>query len=542
MPQAFLTPDFPPDHKFYTRRLQIPANAAFLGLVNGALYELCKPHNFEADGEMTPQETADYFLAMWTAYLHNENEPPEWETPDEADGQPEQPWYESLSDWIIQGFLAITFTPLAALTYQATVPKLRIAIRTGNLGALFRVLINGIEVWTGDSYGPITDLLEQTFDMSAETEPYTVRIEHNGIGEGHGLSEAKLEVIRGEAVAQMVATILRADPFGCGVQWSTDNGDTWETVSLSDCISVLAYDAAQNAIADAIATGQIQKPGGQPAPANAPAEGTCKTYHIALSGNEQWRLPSGLGFGDTLQVSNATGGWSDGSLSWYCPEGSRYLVGQCSEELRTHQEGDVLNPGAYHMALVMLVDETWYEAPTTVFEQQSGTEPLVVVFQANDGSLSDNTGQIEFDLEVCRGVQPDTWEHTVNFGTDGYTGFAGLAGYNYVETTFLGVVAIGAAVNFGFRWTFNPWPADTQLTEIEMTGPYWPRDTTYSFDDGVNQLIAGSLNFTTANPQVFGTPLDLDGAIHFSLVSPSDAGTAIGEIIFRGTGTNPFTQ
>ena len=403
----WLTPNAPAPHKFFTRRLLIPAASDFLGLVNGALFELCQVHNWQQDGDMTPQETADYFLELWRQYLQNDNEPPAWDTPENVDGQPEQPWYEQLEDWIIQGFLAVTFTPLAALVYQTTVPKLRVAIRTGNLGALFKVLINGVEVWTGDSYGPITDIIEQVFDLSAETEPATVQIVHMGQNETV-VGDAKLEVVRGDAVAQMVQTILRGDPGGCGIQWSLDNGGSWNTIDLALCIATLADGQIDQAIRD----GRLAVPTGQPGPQLPPAPGTCTTYHVKLDGNQQWRLPSGLGYGDTVQVLNMSGGWSDNGAAWWCPTGQVYLLGGCSDVGRRHDTGDVL-ASAWHMALVMQVDTTWYDTPTAAFQQLSGTDPLPVVFQANDGSLSDNTGSIEFDVEVCS----NGWSHTFDFTT-----------------------------------------------------------------------------------------------------------------------------
>src|SRR5512147_1979570 len=321
----WLTPDTPPEDKFYFRTLRIPAASDFLGLVNGALIELALTHNYEVSGDMSAQDTADMFLTEMLTFWHNQNEPPDWEAPDDLDGEPEQPWYEDLADWIIAGFLAITFTPQAAIVYQSTVPRLRIAIRTGDLGALFRVLINGVEVWTGDSYGVNVDLIEQTFDMSAETEPYTVRIEHNGIGEGHGLSRAKLEVVRGKALAEMVATILRADPTGCGIQWSQDNGDTWETVDLADCITTLA----EEAIAQAIEDGIIAQQGTQQGPQPALSPGQCQTFHVVLSANGQWICPVPVSEDDTINVANATGGWTDGTPAWYCPDGNSYGLGHC---------------------------------------------------------------------------------------------------------------------------------------------------------------------------------------------------------------------
>jgi len=490
----WLTPSAPPENRFYSRRLLIPATAEFLGLVNGALLELCHEFNWEEHGDWTPEETAEYFLNMFQAYLHNENEPPDWEAPDDLDGQPEQLWYEDLADWIIQGFLAITFTPAAAIVYTATVPKLRIAIRTGNLGALFKVLINGVEVWTGDSYGPITDLIEQVFDMSAETEPYTVRIEHDGIGEGHGLTTAKLEVVRGKAVADMVATILRADPTGCGVQWSTDNGDTWDTVDLATCITGLANDA----IIQAVNSGYLQRAGGQTGPQSPPEPDVCTSFHVKLSGKDKWLLPILVNTGDTVELSNPVGGWSDGSPAWYCPDGSSYLIGQCLTGNGAPLTGDPLET-ADHMQVIARIGEGDYVDPfTALYTIPAVTVDQQFVFQANDSDLSDNSGDIEFDVEFCSyggwcelvdltGTLPD-WL-TVIYGSHTANGIEPEKGNGYRPDN--GGTAYGARA--GLRYTF---PTDADVTSITLN-ILWEMDGGQVDTAGVrNRSNGGEGNYT----------------------------------------------
>jgi hypothetical protein len=403
----WLTPNAPLEHKAYVRKLTIPADIRFLAPISGALSELTYPSAWEKDGDLTPDETAVIFSDIYQKFLSFDNEPPEWETPDELDGTPEQPWYDDLADWIIQGFLAVTFTPLAALTYQATVPRLRVAIRTGNLGALFKVLINGIEVWTGDSYAPITDLIDQVFDMSAETEPYTVRIEHNGIGEGHGLTEAKLEVVRGEAVANMVATILRADPLGCGVQWSTDSGDTWETIDLATCIT----DLANGAIGTAIDNGLISVPGQQPGK-GAPEPGSCVTYKVVLDGKGTWYCPSPVNSNDVITITDFSGAWWDGETfaSWHCPDGNPYTFGTCGDSTATH-ETDPFNT-APHMCLIGRVVSTYFDAIRDGYTVPAGVVNQPLLLQANDAPLSDNAGSIEFTVSICAAAG---WTHIFDF-------------------------------------------------------------------------------------------------------------------------------
>jgi len=528
----FLTPDFPPERRNYTRQLLIPATAEFLGLVNGALSELCQAHNWEIDGEMTEEEAAEFFLDMFQGYLHNVNEPPDWEAPDDLDGEPEHIWYEDLADWIIQGFLAITFTPAAAVVYTATVPKLRIAIRTGNIGALFRVLINGVEVWTGDSYGPITDLIEQVFDMSAETEPYTVRIEHNGIGEGHGLTEAKLEVIRGKAVADMVATILRADPTGCGVQWSTDNGDTWDTVDLATCITGLANDA----IINAVNSGYLQRAGGQTGPAEPPAPEQCVSYHVKLAANSKWTLPSPVNTGDTIEITNPTGGWSDGTPAWYCPDGSAYLIGQCLTGDGDTEETDPLNT-ANHMQVIGRIGSGDYVDPYTAkYTIPAATVEQRFTFQANDAELSDNSGDIEFDVELCSGAT--TWEQVFDFTTGDHLGWEAKPSYTANFTTFICGQGVGAPDNFGMRHLVNGSAHLSSLNYVAWDSACYLRDGAWlESSDTETCNIFYQINHN-------GTPGIGDNCLiddeYISLRCFNEGGFCIQTLTLRGNGPNPF--
>lgn len=397
---GYLTPDFPPDNQQFVRRIVLPASNKWTAVFDGLLLDLTRPWNWQKQGEMTPDEVADWWSQRYAEFTSNFSEAPEYDTPENVDGEPVQPWYEQLEDWIIAGFLAITFTPLAALTYTTTVPKIRVALRTGNIGALFKVLINGVEVWTGDSYAPLTDFIEQVFDNPSPEVGATVHVIHNGVGAHPGLTTAKLEYVRGDAVAAMVATILRADPTGCGIQWSQDNGGTWETIDLATCITGLANDAITQAIND----GRIAQPGGQPGGQTPPPATTCRTYHVELPANSQWHLPFGLGYGDTIQVQNLSGTWTDGTPQWYCTDGATFELGGCFAGGKSHDSLDPLNPGSYHMSLIMKAGATWYDMPLAPFTQNSGTTPLEVIFQANDGTLNDNTGSISFDVTVCSGA------------------------------------------------------------------------------------------------------------------------------------------
>lgn len=535
----WLTPNAPPEHKFYVRKVFIPADIRFLAPISGALVELTYPSAWEEDGDLTPEQTAEIFSGIYQQFLPFDNEPPEWETPDEADGQPTQPWYESLSDWIIQGFLAVTFTPAAAIVYEATVPKLRVAFRTGNLGALFRVLINGVEVWTGDSYAPITDLIDNVFDTSALTPPYTVRIEHNGVGPNINGTEAKLEFIRGEVVNQLVQTILRGDPGGCGVQWSTDDGGTWNTIDLASCITDLANDAILQAITDGIiAPGQVQQP-----PQTRPDPLTCVTYHVRLTPGAQWHCPNPVSAGDTVLVSNAKGGWSVGELAWYCPDGKRYLAGICDESLETHVSGDLLNPGAFHMAIVGLAGATYFD-PFTLYTIPFGDDGELFL-TANTGLTGTPSGEVSFDVEVCSAepwcqhfdftASDGGWQPVNAGGTDfavysagvGWTSIYNHNGLNVTETR---IVRTFTSINF-------------KLLEFVFEFDTTAGVSTYNvFADST--FFTNSASIGSGSGQTLDQTVDLDGhtSIRGDLAKAASGGgnIVITGVTVRGTGDNPF--
>lgn len=60
----YLTPDSAPGTTV-CRTIVIPDDPLWIAIVNGALSELFKSHNFEQFGSLTPQQTADAFRLMW---------------------------------------------------------------------------------------------------------------------------------------------------------------------------------------------------------------------------------------------------------------------------------------------------------------------------------------------------------------------------------------------------------------------------------------------------------------------------------------------
>lgn len=241
--RAWLTPQNAPPGKFLVRRLLIPADYQYIEIVNGALLDLTYSTNFEENGAATPDECAQAFQAMYQEYIKPVTDQPGWEDDEDVDGTNDQPWYNDLADWIIQGFLVISGFPQAAIIYSTTIPKIRIAIQHHDLGSLIKVLLNNLEMYTGDTYSPIKQLVGQTFDLAgfaAENNlgdpPWDFRIIHDG--PGVNLPEGQngfLHVVRKRWTDEMPIQFRQDDP--CRVEYSEDDGASWNTVAdLTLCV------------------------------------------------------------------------------------------------------------------------------------------------------------------------------------------------------------------------------------------------------------------------------------------------------------------
>jgi hypothetical protein len=214
-----------------------------------------------------------------------------------------------------------------------------------------------------------------------------------------------IQITEGECMPPLQ---LRACTLDCGIEYSTDGGDTWTCISLENCIS----DIFDGKLSDALQDGTVQGGTGQQGPQSPPAPGVCRTYHVRLNARDQWHCPSPVSTGDTIQISNAVGGWFDGSVFWRCPDGSSYALGGCDAGAKTHVSGDPLNPGAYHMALIGKIGATYFDPLNSVYTVPAGITSQDLFIQANDGSLSDNMGEVEFDIAVCTGVE---WCYEIDF-------------------------------------------------------------------------------------------------------------------------------
>jgi hypothetical protein len=201
-------------------------------------------------------------------------------------------------------------------------------------------------------------------------------------------------------------------PDNCTLQYSSDGGSTWNTVfDASTC----ATEAANTVVAGDLADTRIAPPQQQP-PATSFVSGQCYEYDVLLDGKATWLSPIAISADDTVEISDARGGWNDGSFvtwiggdppiatanfsAWTCPSGAQYLFGGCSG-------GEEVNPGdpkpdSYHMRLVMNLGAVWYDAYDQQITAPAGITDQLFWLQANDYPIDDNGGSIEFHVKICK--------------------------------------------------------------------------------------------------------------------------------------------
>jgi hypothetical protein len=155
------------------------------------------------------------------------------------------------------------------------------------------------------------------------------------------------------------------------------------------------------------------QPGGG---SGTPAAGTCRKYQGALNAQEQWLCPAVVSAGDTVQITKINGAWTDGGANWFCPTGTIFYAGLCT--VGSGVDGGDPLPASPHMGLLSKIDGTFdYIGDLAIHTVPAGVSNKLLILQANDSSLTDDSGQITFEIEVCNNA-PAQWTHSWNFALD----------------------------------------------------------------------------------------------------------------------------
>lgn len=264
-------------------------------------------------------------------------------------------------------------------------------------------------------------------------------------------------------------------------------------------------------------------------------------YHASIEGSNKWLLPYQVNAGDTIAITNVHGAATDGTVSWFCPNGQAYFLGSCSGSTST-AGGDPL-PAKPHMELIAEIAGTFYEAYNATITVPGGVSNANVVFQLNDSVLSDNYGNITFDVCVTNNGAT-IWTHTFDFtmSDGGFVSDAGTGGATYIPGT--GWQSNNAGTNsMGFKRTSL---AAYTLTSAEL---HVLLDTpqvgaNLYVDDGVAGLPSTPYSGTGAHTYLTsGSVTITNGVLRFGADGTADSlgrHQIYQKVVLQGTGPNPF--
>lgn len=281
----------------------------------------------------------------------------------------------------------------------------------------------------------------------------------------------------------------------CGLQASFNGGSTWTTIyDPTSCVTGIVDGEIQNKIND----GTLQQAGSQQSPQSPPAPGECHTYHVVLNAWERWLCPSPINSGDTVHVTAYHGGWYDGFNkplgAWSCPDGKLYSLGTCG----ANQAFESTDPyqGGNHMQIVGSTASTFFDVLQN-YVVPSGVSNANLFLQANDQTLTDNEGSVEFDVEICSG----NWCHKFGVGFD--TVWSGWQGYNASGQTAVPTLQSNGQWNAGIQSnssycsikTVFPSPAHISRVRVTITGSSPNNHRVYTIVNGVlHQNVNGAGN------------------------------------------------
>lgn len=138
----------------------------------------------------------------------------------------------------------------------------------------------------------------------------------------------------------------------------------------------------------------------QPEPVDQPAVGQCLEFDVKLDGNGLYHLPVPVSSLDTITITDARGGWWDGTVSpWHCPNGQSFFLGACVGS--GGMSGTDPAPAINHMRLIASLDGDYVDAFNTAITIPQGLAATDLIFQANDSDLDDNKGSISFHVSYC---------------------------------------------------------------------------------------------------------------------------------------------
>jgi hypothetical protein len=255
---SFPTPESLPETTV-CRIFTLPADRIFLGAFMGALEYLTDPDHWQAVGSVSAADSAQaVFDAIDAAYTLAEDgvcsavvPAPYWDesSADDADDEApaaDQPWYgeivsegvtwrEQVGIWAITAFVAVTATPAAAVAFLPFANRFVLAFKQHSAGAIIKVLIDGLEMATVDTYAPSDGVINVPISLPApaglmalDTDPPVMWVMMTDEANPDVVGTPNMQLIRKRLdQAEITPSNLRWNSDCDCVQQTPDNGSTW---------------------------------------------------------------------------------------------------------------------------------------------------------------------------------------------------------------------------------------------------------------------------------------------------------------------------
>lgn len=279
-----------------------------------------------------------------------------------------------------------------------------------------------------------------------------------------------------------------------------------------------------------------------------PGAGQCTVYQGTLNANEQWLCPAVVNTGDTIQITVLRGAWTDGSGIWYGPNSTTYFGG-------IYVPNTIINgadplPASPHMGILSKINGAYhYLGDLASFTVPAGVVNKLLILQANDATLSDDSGQITFSITVCNN-QPLNWTSIVDFRVSNYGSYALGSGGTVTYTPGVGWVFSLPVTSSGYSVELDH--AAATIIGVQNTVVA----TTVVLPSGSNQLRKLTPTVTLINPLVdagsgtqvktYSNPSGLSSTgLNWTMAGsvPGDGSGSwvLQKVLITGTGTKPAT-
>lgn len=378
------------------------------------------------------------------------------------------------------------------------------------------------------------------------------------------------------AAARMRRMYLEAQLSNCAapcppiVQFGDGDEDDMQirTNPANPCqLQVLCPDGNWDTVFDASLCFGNPAPGGGTTP---PGFGKCQSYNLNVKAQSSLILPFLVSTGDTIALTSAMGAGADGTLNWFCPDGSAFIAGACAGGGYT-VPADPLNT-VHHMKLIYRIGSSFYDA-TPTFTVPGGVASQPIYMQVNDSVLSDNAGDYNVVINYCNNsvapptnwcqdqdmtISPHGWSLESNPATNvcggtfggtlgSFVGGTGMVGTHLTQpdcvhdfSDLAMILDLGISTTFSIQVTGNSTQDNSGSSFVQV---YVSNSPTSGFVNIINDspLTSGAFSPSAASGGAFRYIAINAQAINSTATSGADI--HITKIKLTGTGSpNPFSS